>query len=82
MPALAFIQNRLLLEARNLLQNSGMSVKEIAFELGFNELSYFSAFFKSKTGQSPRQYKSTFFQNTTANHTHVADATPVKNDIY
>lgn len=84
-PALTFIQNRLLLEAQSLLQVSGRSVKEIAFELGFNELSYFSAFFKSKTGQSPRQYKNAFFSKMPAAHPRIpplSGTTPVNNDIY
>ncbi|MBZ4191152.1 helix-turn-helix domain-containing protein [Niabella beijingensis] len=57
MPAIALIQQRVILEAKKLIHASDISVKEIAFELGFRELAHFSFFFKSKTGLSPRQYQ-------------------------
>lgn len=53
----AFIQERVLLEAKRLLHSSDKSVKEIAFELGFQTLSYFSYFFKSKTKLTPKEYR-------------------------
>ncbi|WP_232516389.1 helix-turn-helix domain-containing protein [Chitinophaga caeni] len=56
-PATHMIQNRILLEAKRLLQASECSIKEIAYELGFNDLAYFSNFFKTQTGYSPRQFK-------------------------
>jgi len=56
-PATHMIQNRILLEAKRLLQASESSIKEIAYELGFNDLAYFSNFFKTQTGFSPRQFK-------------------------
>lgn len=37
---------------------AGMQVKEVAFLLGFNELSHFTAFFKNYTKQSPTQFLS------------------------
>ncbi len=52
-----FIQKRVILEAKRLIQSSEKSIKEIAFELGFTDLPYFSHFFKSGTGLSPRQFK-------------------------
>lgn len=57
MSALEFIQERVLLEAKRLLHSSDMSIKEIAFNLGFPNLTYFSYFFKAKTGLSPGEYK-------------------------
>ncbi|SMC46669.1 AraC family transcriptional regulator [Pedobacter africanus] len=51
------IQNRVILEAKRLLHASEKSVKEIAFELGFYDLAYFSRFFKAQTGTSPRQFR-------------------------
>lgn len=57
MSALEFIQERVLLEAKRLLHSSDRSVKEIAFDLGFRNQSYFSYFFKSKTSLTPREYK-------------------------
>ncbi|MHC2990497.1 AraC family transcriptional regulator [Pontibacter sp. HJ8] len=55
--AMYLIQNRITLEAKRLLQASEMSVKEIAFELGFSDLAYFSNFFKGQTGFSPRSFR-------------------------
>ena len=48
-----FLTDRLLLEARRrLYYNSGISVKELAFELGFSDPAYFSRLFKKVTGQT------------------------------
>ncbi|OKL40100.1 AraC family transcriptional regulator [Pontibacter flavimaris] len=55
--AMYLIHNRVTLEAKRLLRASDMSVKEIAFELGFNDLAYFSNFFKGQTGASPRSFR-------------------------
>lgn len=55
--ATQLIQNRVILEAKRLLHASEKSVKEIAFELGFYDLAYFSRFFKAQTGTSPRQFR-------------------------
>ena len=48
------LHKRRLKEARQLLE-SGISVAETAFELGFKETSHFSLFYKNKTGASPSQ---------------------------
>ena len=56
--AMYLIQNRITLEAKRLLLASEMTVKEIAFELGFSDLAYFSNFFKAQTGVSPRSFRS------------------------
>lgn len=55
--ATQLIQQRILLEAKRLLQASDLSIKEIAFELGFVDHAYFSNFFKSQTNLTP-----TFFR--------------------
>jgi AraC family transcriptional activator of pobA len=48
-----FITNRLILEARRrLYYRESSSVKELAFELGFNDPDYFSRLFKKVTGQT------------------------------
>ena len=52
---LQIIHNRLLLEAKRLLFFQEKSVKEIAYELGFNYPSNFTHFIKSKTGFTPKQ---------------------------
>ncbi|EEI93761.1 transcriptional regulator, AraC family [Sphingobacterium spiritivorum ATCC 33300] len=55
--ALYLIQTRTTLEAKRLLQSSQKTIKEITFELGFNDIPYFSNFFKGQTGVSPRQFR-------------------------
>jgi AraC family transcriptional regulator, transcriptional activator of pobA len=51
------IKDRLVLQAKRLLFNTEMSVKEIAFELEFEDASYFSKYFKTHTGLSPMEFK-------------------------
>lgn len=47
-----WMTNRLMLEAQRKLQYSAISVKELAYELGFNDPDYFSRLFKKSTGKS------------------------------
>ena len=47
-----WMTNRLMQEAQRKLQYSGLSVKELAYELGFNDPGYFSRAFKKSTGKS------------------------------
>jgi len=51
-----FITNRLMLEAQRKLYYSETSVKELAYELGFNDPDYFSKLFKKTTGKSVTQF--------------------------
>ena len=44
-------------EAKRLFAYEKLSVKEVAYELGFNDPFYFSNFFKKHTNQSPKYYK-------------------------
>ncbi|MEM7106236.1 MAG: helix-turn-helix domain-containing protein [Bacteroidota bacterium] len=57
-PAKAIIQDRLLLEAKRLLYHTNLSVKEVAYKIGFEEPLHFSGFFKKKAGVSPTQFRS------------------------
>ena len=50
---LELINNRIILEAKRLLRYSVLSVKEIAFRLGFEDPSYFAKFVKRLVKQSP-----------------------------
>lgn len=43
--------------AKELLTNSNMSIKEVAFNCGFENVEYFFLAFKSKTGHTPTQYR-------------------------
>ena len=47
-----FVTNRLMIEAQRKLRYSNLSVKELAYELGFNDPDYFSRLFKKSTGKS------------------------------
>ena len=44
-------------QAKNLLINTNLSIKEISYRLGFESIFYFSRVFKSKTGINPTEYK-------------------------
>lgn len=52
------IDARVVLEAKRLLAGSGLSIKEIAYRLGFPTNSSFTAFMITKTGFSPSSYRS------------------------
>jgi AraC family transcriptional activator of pobA len=51
------IQERILIEAKRLLSYTDKPVKEIAYELGFEDLPYFSNFFKKHTQSSPVDFR-------------------------
>ena len=53
------ILNKKITEAKRLLYFTDLSVKEIAFQLGFEDSSYFSRLFKQKTKHSPTHFKNT-----------------------
>ncbi|OON67690.1 AraC family transcriptional regulator [Hymenobacter sp. CRA2] len=57
-PAIKHIHERLVLEARRLLVYTPQPLKEIAFDLGFADASYFNRFFKRETGSTPAEYRS------------------------
>lgn len=52
-----FIKNRIILEAKRKLIYTDFSIKEIAFDLGFNDPAYFSRFFTKATSSSPKNFK-------------------------
>ncbi len=51
------IEERRILEAKRLILFSGMSIKEIAFDLGYEEHSYFTKVFKKFTALTPTDFK-------------------------
>lgn len=57
MSATQLIQQRVMLEAKRLLQSTELSIKEISFELGFTDHAYFSNFFKNQLGVSPSEFR-------------------------
>ena len=50
------VNERLAIEARVALRSGKKSVKEVAFDLGFNDPLYFSRFFRKQFGNPPSQY--------------------------
>jgi AraC family transcriptional activator of pobA len=56
-PAGAVIRDRVLLEAKRLLTNADMTAAEIAYELNFQDNSYFSRFFKKYAGVTPEGFR-------------------------
>ena len=56
-PAIKHIHERLVMEARRLLFHTNNPMKEIAFDLGFSDASYFNRFFKRETGDTPAGYR-------------------------
>ncbi|MET6999025.1 helix-turn-helix domain-containing protein [Chitinophaga defluvii] len=56
------LHDRLVLEAKRNLAFSHKSVKEICYELGFEDPAYFSRFFKNHTGISPQDYREMMFK--------------------
>ncbi|WP_419488172.1 helix-turn-helix domain-containing protein [Chryseobacterium bernardetii] len=54
------IQNKLIDMAKERLSTTGLSVSEIAYELGFEHPQSFSKLFKQKTKQSPGEFRKLF----------------------
>lgn len=52
-----WIDNNVIVEAKNLLRHSGMDIQQIAFSLNFPTQSEFARFFKRKTGMSPTAFR-------------------------
>ena len=52
-----FIEERIVLETKRLLAYTNKSIKEITFEVGFEEPTNFSKFFREQTGLSPAEFK-------------------------
>ncbi len=57
MKAGELIRNRILLEAKRLLVNLELSVSQVGYALNFSDSSYFTRFFKKKTGQTPEEFR-------------------------
>ena len=46
-----------MIEAQRLLTHTSQSIKEIGFQLGFEDPSYFVRFFRKHTGQTPVAFR-------------------------
>ncbi len=56
---LYIIHQKVILEAKSLLKNTNETVEHIALVLNFPDVASFSRFFKTKTGFSPAEFRST-----------------------
>lgn len=54
------IRDRILLEAKRLLTNADMTITEIAYDLNFQDNSYFNRFFKRNVGMTPDEFRKQF----------------------
>ncbi len=54
---LQIINDRVVLEAKRLLQHTSLDIKEIGYGLGFEDPSYFAKFFKRLTGMMPSEFR-------------------------
>ncbi len=52
-----FVSDKRLEKARQLLESTQLSIKEITAEVGYNDQNYFSRIFKNKYGLSPKEYR-------------------------
>lgn len=55
------ISERIILEAKRLIVHSQDNLANIAYTLEFSDYSYFSKFFKSKTGMTPLDFRKKYF---------------------
>ncbi|NRR90727.1 helix-turn-helix domain-containing protein [Winogradskyella undariae] len=54
-----FIDNYVILEIKRVIFSSTISLKEVSYQNGFDEVTNFTKFFKKHTGLSPKEFKST-----------------------
>ena len=57
MPLHRYVTHLRLMHAAGLLENTGMSVSEVALASGFCDIAYFSAYFKKHFGTPPSKYR-------------------------
>ena len=69
MPPIRYLRLLRMERAKDLLESSFLSVKEIAYQVGLNDESHFVRDFKSTYGYSPALYRSNF-KNKSAVDTH------------
>ena len=55
-----FMQELRLQKAKNILLNTSLNVKEISYMVGYEDATYFTAFFKKYTGLTPLAYRKQF----------------------
>lgn len=60
-PIITFFNSLKIEESKKLLLSDELSLKEIAFSLGFDDYNYFARTFKKYTGKTPLEYKKSIF---------------------
>lgn len=58
-----YIKSKTIYEAKRLLSFTSLTVKEIAYQLGFDDVAYFSRFFKKNTDISALQYREEYLDS-------------------
>ena len=53
-----WIDSYVIIEAKTLLRNTGLTIQEVSAKLSFSNQSFFGKYFKHITGMSPREYRS------------------------
>jgi len=56
-PIATWIAEKTIAEAKSLLMNASVPVKEISYKLGFSEVAHFSNYFKKHTNLSPSKFR-------------------------
>lgn len=56
-PTTAHITERIIAEAKALLQHTDWNISEVAYALGFDYPTYFDNFFKKQTGTNPKSLR-------------------------
>ncbi|SMG20536.1 helix-turn-helix domain-containing protein [Paraburkholderia susongensis] len=64
---LSLVNDQLIREAQRDLVYSGLSIKQIAHALGFEDAAYFSRYFRKQTGVTPREFQSAAHQHLSIN---------------
>lgn len=60
--AITHIHERLVVEAKRLLLHTELSIKQLAYEIGFDDAAYFNRFFKRLTNSTPAAYRTNIRQ--------------------
>ncbi|WP_224994808.1 helix-turn-helix domain-containing protein [Cesiribacter sp. SM1] len=63
-----YIRQRIVLEAKKQAKYSGANMKEIAYDLGFEDLGHFSKFFKNISGMNFTEYKKNIIHQFAPHH--------------
>ncbi|MEQ8924603.1 MAG: AraC family transcriptional regulator [Fulvivirga sp.] len=59
----AWIIDKSVSQAKALLKNPDISIKEIGYSLGYSETAHFTNFFKKNTGTSPSKYRKSYLKD-------------------